>query len=97
MTTKAERLHMDRVAGLGCILCIRYGYHDTPAELHHPRTGIGVGRRASHTDVIPLCPYHHRQSNEAIHVMGRKAWERHHGVAELDLLEETKRLMEKRA
>lgn len=26
--------------------------------------------------------------------MGRKAWERHHGVTELELLDETKRLLE---
>ena len=94
MTTKAEKAHMDRVARLGCILCRRYGYHDTPAELHHPRTGTGAGRRAAHTDVIPLCPTHHRSSNEALHAMGRKAWERHHGVTELELLDDTKQLLE---
>lgn len=85
---------MDRVARLGCILCRRNGYHDTPAELHHPRTGIGASRRAAHADVIPLCPYHHRSSNEALHVMGRKAWERHHGITELKLLDETRKALE---
>lgn len=85
---------MDRVARLGCILCRRNGYHDTPAELHHPRTGIGASRRASHADVIPLCPYHHRSSNEALHVMGRKAWERHHGITELELLNDTRKSLE---
>lgn len=85
---------MDRVARLGCALCRRYGHHDTPAELHHPRTGTGAGRRASNLDVIPLCPHHHRSSNEALHAMGRKAFERHHGVTELELLEDTKQLLE---
>lgn len=85
---------MDRVAQLGCILCRRNGYHGTPAELHHPRTGTGAGRRAAHTDVIPLCPYHHRSSNEALHAMGRKAWERHHGITELELLDETRKALE---
>ncbi|MDY0036706.1 MAG: Ref family recombination enhancement nuclease [Zoogloea oleivorans] len=92
--TKAEKAHMDRVAQLGCILCRRNGYHGTPAELHHPRTGTGAGRRAAHTDVIPLCPYHHRSSNEALHAMGRKAWERHHGITELELLDETRKALE---
>ena len=94
MITKAERAYMNRVARLGCILCRRYGHHDTPAELHHPRTGTGAGRRAAHADVIPLCPYHHRSSNEALHVMGRKAWERHHGITELELLNDTRKALE---
>lgn len=94
MATNAEKSHMSRVAEIGCILCRRYGHHGTPAELHHPRTGTGAGRRAAHADVIPLCPYHHRSSNEALHAMGRKAWELHHGVTELELLDETKRLLE---
>lgn len=87
MTTSAERMHLGRLAALGCILCHRNGYPGTPAEIHHPRTGTGAGRKASHYDAIPLCPYHHRSSNEALHAMGRKAWERHHGVAELELLD----------
>ena len=31
-----------------------------PAEVHHIRTGTGVGRRAADTETIPLCPEHHR-------------------------------------
>jgi hypothetical protein len=89
--------HMGRVAEFGCILCFRNGYAGTPAEVHHIRTGTGAGRRASDFDTIPLCPYHHRQSNEALHVMGRKAWERHHGVTELELLEQTKELLNGKA
>jgi hypothetical protein len=95
VTTKAEKAHMDRVSRLGCILCRRYGHHDTPAELHHPRTGVGAARRSSHSDVIPLCPYHHRSSNEALHAMGRRAFERHHKVTELELLADTLELLEK--
>ena len=86
MTTEAEKRHMGRVAELGCCLCRRYGWHGTPAEVHHVRTGTGAGRRASHFDVIPLCPAHHRQAADGLHVMGRKAWERAHGVTELELL-----------
>ena len=94
MATRAERDHMGRVAELGCALCRRYGYFGTPAELHHPRTGTGAGRRASHMDVIPLCPAHHRQGADGLHVLGRKAFERTHGVTERELLDETRRLLE---
>lgn len=52
--------HLHRVAALGCIACRSMGYNDTPAEIHHPRAGVGMGKRASHADAIPLCPAHHR-------------------------------------
>lgn len=82
----AEKRHLAAVAGLSCILCPRYGYHGTPAEIHHIRTGVGMGRRASHFETIPLCHEHHRGAT-GVHGMGRKAWERFHGVTELELLE----------
>ena len=65
--TKAEKEHLNKVAEIGCIACLSNGYEDTPAELHHIRTNSGAGQRASHYQVIPLCPYHHRQGSNAIH------------------------------
>lgn len=90
--TKALKAHMSRVASLGCILCRRHGVPDSPAELHHPRTGAGAGRKSSDWDVIPLCYPHHRGSNDALHVLGRKEFERRYGVTELELLEEVRAL-----
>ena len=81
--TKAEKQYMDRVAQLPCAICGALGVH-----VHHRRTGVGMGRRASNFDTIPLCPEHH-QGTTGIHGMGRKAFERHHGVTELDLLSMT--------
>lgn len=88
-----EKRHVGKVVALGCILSLLKGYPDTPAECHHPRTGAGAGRKSSHYDVIPLSPYYHRLGNEALHVMGRKAWERHHGVTELELLAKVKEMI----
>lgn len=90
MGSVTDRLHMGRVAGLGCMLCRHQGIHGSPAEVHHPRTGTGAGRRSAHMDTIPLCPNHHRHGPEALHVMGRKAWERYHGITELELLDMTR-------
>lgn len=84
--------HMAQVAALGCLLCRRLGYHGTPAEVHHIRTGTGVGRRAADTETIPLCPEHHRGAT-GLHGMGRKAFERAYGVTELELLAETRALI----
>ena len=91
--TKAEKIHLGRVAALGCALCRRNGWGETPAEIHHLRTGTGAGRKASHYDAIPLCPDHHRLGNMALHVMGRKAWERQNVVTEGDLLQQTRMLL----
>lgn len=90
---KSESEHMDRVAELGCIACRKMGFYDTPAEIHHVSKGVGKGQRASHFDVIPLCPYHHRNGGygEAIHA-GRKAWEAKFGD-EHELLKEVKELL----
>ena len=58
--TKAEKEHLSKVAAFGCIACYLQGTPGTPAEIHHPRAGAGMGKRASHFDAIPLCPVHHR-------------------------------------
>lgn len=91
--TRAEREYMGQVANLGCALCRHLGYGATPAEVHHPRHGTGMGKRAAHTDAVPLCYEHHR-GNTGIHGLGRKAFEREYGITELDLVEKTKQLLE---
>ena len=89
MSTAQERRHMGRVAALCCVLCrvLRIA-DDSPAVVHHLRTGTGKGR-ASHYDTMPLCPRHH-DGNEGLHGMGVREFERVYGVTELDLLALTK-------
>ena len=88
--TKPEKDYMNSVAALGCAIC-RINGLDTPAEIHHARTGTGL-RRASHFDTIPLCFIHHRGA-EGLHTLGRKRWEKFHSVIELDILAETKKML----
>jgi hypothetical protein len=84
--TNEERNHKEALAGLGCMLCLRlHGPHDPgPVELHHLRTG-GWGRGDFRT-LIPLCYEHHR-GQSGVHGMGTKAFQRHYGVSQADLLE----------
>ena len=92
--TKAESAHMTRVAELGCIVLCGNGMRcKRPAEIHHIRHRIGIGRRSSHFETIPLCDFHHRNGNygEAIHA-GKVAWEKRYGT-ELQLLEQTRQLL----
>ena len=88
--TKDERAYLSKVAALGCAICRRLGYSDSPACIHHQRTGTGAAKRASHFNVAPLCHEHHLGST-GIHGMGRKAFERHYGITELDLIAETRK------
>tara|TARA_Y100001951_G_C11285307_1_gene268277 strand:+ start:1779 stop:2066 length:288 start_codon:yes stop_codon:yes gene_type:complete len=73
--TKAEREHMRRVSELGCIIC------GGVAELHHPRTGVGMGQRSSHFSVLPLCFRHHRTGKDSIH-LGKKLFIEKFGTEE---------------
>ena len=84
--TLAEKKHMRAVAELGCIACRKLGYHGTPAELHHIKKGV-MGKRASNFEVIPLCPYHHRNSNESYHQ--NPLWFTEKFGTQTELLEET--------
>jgi hypothetical protein len=93
MTTTAERKYMNAVAELGCAVCRRMGYAGTPAELHHPRRGTGLGQRADTAKVIPLCPEHHR-GKTGLHGLGTKGFTTHYGYDELDLVEETRSLLD---
>ena len=84
--TKAEKEHKSKVAALGCALCYHlHGEHEPgPVELHHLRSG-GWGKGDFMT-LIPLCAEHHR-GNSGIHGMGTKAFERHYGVTQQELID----------
>lgn len=63
--TKTEKMHMSKVAELGCIACAKLGFTDTPAEIHHVKR---FGNKRDNFKVIPLCPHHHRTSKESYHL-----------------------------
>ena len=89
--TKAQVKHLFKVAELGCIACKKIGYEDTPAEIHHIRTGVGMGQRSSHYCTLPLCPIHHRHGADAIH-QSKILFESKFGT-ELELLAEVEALL----
>ena len=90
--TRAERAHMERVAGLGCIACLNMGHQDTPALVHHVTTGVGYGRRATHYQTIPLC-YHHHSADSALGIhKNTPDWEAEHGT-QIELLVQVRGLL----
>lgn len=95
--TNAEKAHLNRVAGLGCIVCINLGYPDSPAEIHHIRDEMGAGQRNSHFNTLPLCPNHHRNGGHgvAIHA-GQETFEEKYGT-EAQLLAQVNELLKEAA
>ena len=98
--TKAERLHKQRLAELGCMACRRiHGPHEPGSvELHHLRTG-GWGK-GDYRTLIPLCYDHHR-GHYGVHGMGTKAFDEvftfMHGFTQADLLADALKLLEEHA
>ena len=83
--TKKQK-HYDRVARLGCVVCALNGNPDTPAELHHIRTGAGMGMKTTFENVIPLCPTHHRTGSYGVAFhQGADKWQENFWT-ELELL-----------
>lgn len=76
-----ERAHLGAVAAMGCVIC------GAPTEIHHlrhnPVTGLhlGMGQRAPHWCVIPLCAAHHRTGGPGVaYHAGPREWEAIHGT-----------------
>ena len=87
-STKAERRHMNKVANMGCCVCVNLELGETPAELHHIGNGA-MGKRATNYEVIPLCHIHHRTGGYGVAVhQGRVQWESNFGT-EQELLAQT--------
>ena len=90
--TKEEKAWMNRVAELGCIVCLNNGY-ETPAEIHHL---AGSKKPGAHFKTIGLCFLHHNAHIDSDDVTSRhphKArFEARYGN-EWDLWKQTKELI----
>lgn len=87
--TRAEKIYLDRVSSLGCIVCRDHEGADTPACIHHIREGQGMGQRAKNWLAIPLCPQHHQTGGVGVAFHASpQAFQALYG-SELDLLART--------
>jgi hypothetical protein len=93
MATKAEKDHYAKLARLGCILCKQQqvrNLEDSPVEMHHIRR---FGMRRENAKVIPLCAYHHRLGDSAVHQLGSKGFTRYWGVTQEELSDQVEELL----
>lgn len=85
MATKNEKIALDKIARLGCILCSEVlGIEGSEAELHHVRR---YGAKRATSPILPLCPEHHR-GNDGLHGLGVKGFERKYQISCEKLLEQ---------
>jgi hypothetical protein len=92
MATKDEKKSLDKIARLGCILCLEvYGIEGSPAELHHVRR---YGAKRATSPVLPLCPEHHR-GNDGLHGLGVKGFERKYQISCEKLLDKVSKKLGK--
>ena len=91
MATKSEKIALNQIAELGCILCSEVlGIEGTPSELHHVRR---FGAKRATSPILPLCPEHHRLGNDSLHHLGICGFERKWQISCSQLLEQvSKRL-----
>lgn len=80
--TKADKQWLDDVSSLGCVACRNAGLGPSLAEIHHVRTRAGMAQRAAHTQVLPLCPRHHRACYSTGFHAAPKSWQDEHGSEE---------------
>ena len=91
---RSEKEKYAKLARLGCILCRQNSIADTDTEveIHHIRR---YGNPRKLCEAIPLCMWHHRLGDAAVHQLGKKAFARYWGLSEEDLLEKTNDLLQK--
>jgi len=91
--TKNEKIALNKIAELGCILCSEVlGIEGTAAELHHVRR---FGAKRATSPVLPLCPEHHR-GNSGVHGLGTRNFEIQWQITYEKLLERVNQKLGKR-
>jgi Recombination enhancement, RecA-dependent nuclease len=94
VSKKDEREHYGKIADIGCVVCILFGYGYSPCEIHHIRTGTGAGQKSHWSKAIGLCPTHHRLGGNGVAIHGGiKSFENAIGMSEIDLLKKQLELL----
>lgn len=73
---------LDRVAGLGCVLCHHLGRGYVPAEIHH----LFDAHQRNDWLVAPLCPSCHRGKNGFHGLGGERPFRARYKLGEAELL-----------
>ena len=85
----SESEWMRLVRACPCVLCTFLGFdQETPTNVHHVKSGTGIGDRSPHYLTVALCVEHH-QGSSGVHGLGTKGFYTRYKMDELDLLNMT--------
>jgi hypothetical protein len=74
--------HLDRVAGVGCVLCLHLGRGYVPAEIHH----LFDAHQRNDFLIAPLCSECHRGPNGFHGLGGERGFRARYKLGEAELL-----------
>jgi hypothetical protein len=83
------------IHNLPCSLCFFLRTEQTSKTIAHHQIGLGLGKKASDRLAMSLCEFHHTKGQDAIHHIGRVAWEEKFDITEGDLILLTNKMLEK--
>lgn len=82
MATVKEGEHLERVASIGCVLCLFLGRGYVPAQIHH----LFDSHQRSHWLVAPLCRECHQGPNGFHGLGGERPFRARYKLGEVELL-----------
>ena len=85
---------MADIHNLFCSLCFLKGWQQKSKTIAHHKIGLGLGKKASDLLTMSLCDNCHTKGQDAIHHLGRVAWEEKFNVTEDDLITITNKMLE---
>lgn len=87
-----ERLR--KIHDLPCSLCFFLGHQQTSKTIAHHKIGGGLGKKVSDLFTMSLCDYHHTKGPDAIHHIGKVAFEEKFGIDQEGLIEITNKMLD---
>lgn len=84
---------MAAIHNLPCSLCYFLGRKQTSRTIAHHKIGKGLGKKASDLETMSLCENCHTKGQDAIHHIGKVAFEEKFGIDQDGLIEITNKML----
>lgn len=84
---------MAAIHNLPCSLCYFLNERQISKTIAHHKIGKGLGKKASDLETMALCENHHTKGQDAIHHIGKVAFEEKFGIDQEGLIEITNKML----
>jgi len=89
-----DKKRLRKIQDLPCSLCFFLGQQQTSKTIAHHKIGGGLGKKVSDLFTMALCDSHHTKGQDAIHHIGKVAFEEKFGIDQEGLIEITNKMLE---